>query len=1083
MKRIICCLLTVVMLCALMLPLASPAGAAGQKQEVNRTIAIVFDNSGSMYTEHSSPQDHWCRATYAMEVFASMLNDGDLLMIYPMWGVNTDGGDNAVYSDTNPIRIDGPGQAGTLRQIYTPSPGGTPIETIDKAYNGLMQESGEQWLIVLTDGTDFHKGGTSLEEKTKDELNNRLSTYSKDVNVLYLGIGSGAVEPDASTQGHTLDVKKASSSSEVLSMLTDMCNQIFGRDTLPSSHLQGTNMHLDVSISKLIAFVQGDNVSDLKVKNASGGLAGAENNSRETHYPERGNGRYEEKQDTSLQGMMVTYENVSIGDYQVDFGGSASSIEVYYEPNVDLEFTFTDENGNEVPPDQLYEGNYKISYGMKDGITGEYTDSPLLGKTVYDGSYTINGQETPIHAENKSGEVQVSLKEGDNFDCRMTVSYLSGYQITKEGSEFGLPTEVTARPPADFRLELSGGQPEYEVIALDDGAPFRVEAFYDGQKLTGSELEAVDLQVDQSKSEAVLNVECKNDHYEIKLAHKDPGNPDATEPGSYTIPVTGTYKAPGAEETTASGQFQYTISRSKPNELKLSVVGGPRQIEVSSLGQCDPFRIEVFYGSDKLTGDALNAVDLKLDDSGSEAALTLECKDEWYEVGLAHKDPGNPEATKTGSYSVPVSANYTAPGSEPASASAELAYDLILTPPEVLRLQLSGGQSAYELTTLQEGEPFRAEVFYGTDKLTSDALKAVEITWDPALSGALLEKVFQEDHWDIVLSHKDKNDPEATPTGEYTVPLTAVYQAPSSDKAESEPEELKYTIEDNRTPLRVKLKASQTYYVISKLAEGDPIRAEITIEGRPLTSEEFAKTAFTATCDGLKLRQEPLPEESAYLLYLEKDGATSGDFVIKCEASQTDEIGRTTTVRDKVTVTLSTIPLWLKWAIVIGGILFLAFVIYRILHIKALPSKLNVRKRDSSMNVGGTNVTKNATFGGSLSKNTINVHSSYAGKKIGIIMDVKKRKGSYLMTPQAKRSADVISSSVRKKGNATITGVTIGTARYVLNKSKNKLERFPVSDKPITIKNGANITYTGTLMSNGLPTNFSVVTKLNFKKK
>ena len=975
MKRIICCLLTVVMLCALMLPLASPAGAAGQKQKVNRTIAIVFDNSGSMYYGPkedgggTEARDRWCRATYAMEVFASMLNEGDQLLIYPMHKISVNG---VTYktgkheTGRKPLVLNGPEDSEIIREITTVEPGGTPPETIDWAFNELRAMDGDpdnKWLIVLTDGDKFD--GVQKED-TIPFLENKLGECSRDVNVLYLGIGSQATKPGASTQGHTLDVKKASNSSEVLSILTDMCNQIFGRDTLPPSHQQGKNIHLDISISKLIVFVQDKGVTDLKVIDASGKEIGVPKIKKSTRYPVNGAKNRDFLIDENLQGMMVTYEDVSIGDYQVDFSGSTESIEVYYEPNVDLEFTFTDENGNEVPPDQLYEGNYKISYGMKDGITGEYTDSPLLGKTDYDGSYTINGQETPIHAENKSGEVQVFLEEGDNFDCRMTVSYLSGYQITKEGSEFGLPTKVTARPPADFRLELSGGQPEYEVITLDDGAPFRVEAFYDGQKLTGSELEAVDLQVDQSKSEAVLNVECKNDHYEIKLAHKD---------------------------------------------------------------------------------------------------------------------PGNPEATKTGSYSVPVSANYTAPGSEPASASAELAYDLILTPPEVLRLQLSGGQSAYELTTLQEGEPFRAEVFYGTDKLTGDALKAVEITWDPAISGALLEKVFQEDHWDIVLSHKDNNNPEATPTGEYTVPLTAVYQAPSSDKAESEPEELKYTIEDNRTPLRVKLKTSQTYYVISKLAEGDPIRAEITTEGRPLTSEEFAKTAFTATCDGLKLRQEPLPEESAYLLYPEKDGATSGDFVIKCEASQTDEIGRTTTVRDKVTVTLSTIPLWLKWAILIGGILFLAFVIYRILHIKALPSKLNVRKRDSNMNVGGTNVTKNATFGGSLSKNTINVHSSYAGKKIGIIMDVKKRKGSYLMTPQAKRSADVISSSVRKKGNATITGVTIGTARYVLNKSKNKLERFPVSDKPITIKNGANITYTGTLMSNGLPTNFSVATKLNFKKK
>ena len=969
MKRIICFLLTVVLLCALMLPMASPAGAAGQKQNTNRTIAIVFDNSGSMYHLGES-MDRWCRATYAMEVFASMLNAGDKLLIYPMWGINTDGSNNEVYTDTNPLLINGPEQAATVRKIFTPNPLGTPITTIDNAYSGLQGESGDKWLIVLTDGTSFHTGKNGPvmgKDETERALSDKLSGMSRDVNVLYLGIGADAAAPNISAQGMVSDVKLAADSAEVLSKLTEMCNLIFGRDTLPASHLQGKDMKLDVSISKLIVFVQGDNVSGLQVTAGAGTSIGTPKSSRDTKYSEKGSNE-DELVDTSLQGMIVTYDGVAIGDYKIEFNGTADSIEVYYEPDVDMVFTFTDENGREVPPDQLYEGNYRITYGMMDGITGQYTESPLLGKTVYDGSYTINGVETPIHAEDKGGEVQVPLKEGDEFDCRMTVTYLSGYQITKEGSEFGLPTFVTPRPAGDFALQVSGGQTSYEINALESGAPFRVEAFYDGQKLTGDELKAVALDIDQSKSEAVLTPEYQDDHIDIHLSHKDPANPSATGTGSWTVPVTGRYKAQGADEATDTRQLQYDIVLSQPGEL---------------------------------------------------------------------------------------------------------------------RLQLSGGQAAYELTTLEEGEPFRAEVFYGGDKLVGPDLEHVDIAWNPDDSGALLEKVFQDDHWDIVLSHKNPSDPEATPTGEFTVPLTAVYTAPASERAESAPVPLTYSIEDNRSPLRVKLKASQTYYVISQIEGSDPIRAEITSDGVPLTPEEFAKTTFEASCSGgLRLRQEPLPEESAYLLYLEKDpGLKADDYEITCQVSQVDEIGRTTTSRDKVAVTLSSIPLWLKWLIIGLSLLLLILIIAAILHIKALPTKLHVTKRDSNMNVDGEDETKNAAFAGELEKRRLDVHSKFGGKKFGIVMDVKPGKGSYLKTPQAKRSAEVNPASVKKLGNATITEATIGTVKYVFDEEKHRLERMPKSDKPFTVKHGARVAYSGVLMSNGEPKNFSVVTKLNFKKK
>ena len=73
MKRCISMLLVVFLLLTCMLT-GAPEAHASARAEKARTIAIVFDNSGSMYDVGDMA---WCRATYAMEVFASMLNAGD----------------------------------------------------------------------------------------------------------------------------------------------------------------------------------------------------------------------------------------------------------------------------------------------------------------------------------------------------------------------------------------------------------------------------------------------------------------------------------------------------------------------------------------------------------------------------------------------------------------------------------------------------------------------------------------------------------------------------------------------------------------------------------------------------------------------------------------------------------------------------------------------------------------------------------------------------------------------------------------------------------------------------------------------
>ena len=261
-------------------------------------------------------------------------------------------------------------------------------------------------------------------------------------------------------------------------------------------NLSDKELKLDISISKLIVFVQGKNVTDLKVTNDNGDV-GTYVSSASTKYGTKGCGNYKSVADKSLQGMMVTYTDCLAGDYKIDYKGKASSVEVYYEPDADLSFVFTDSSGNLVDPNALYEGDYKVSFGMVDAKTDEFISSELLGSPHYEGTYTINGKQETFSSDGMKGEVPISLKMNDTFSADLTVTYLSGYTIKKNSTDFGWPESgisVAPRPAGDLKIKISDGQKYYSLQDLKEGKPYKAEVYYQDKLLKGKELEMITCQ-------------------------------------------------------------------------------------------------------------------------------------------------------------------------------------------------------------------------------------------------------------------------------------------------------------------------------------------------------------------------------------------------------------------------------------------------------------------------------------------------------------------------------------------------------------------------------------------------------------
>lgn len=652
MKKCVGMLLAVVLLFTCMF-MGSGISVSAKTVEA-RTIAIVFDNSGSMYEDNAGkPIEAWCRATYAMEVFASMLNEGDTLLIYPMHPIKIS---NKEYTMEKPFQVSDSTQASQIREIYTPKAEGTPIESLDAAIAGLKSKSGKKYLVVLTDGDIFYKNNNALGvDSTRKELDTRFQSKDVgDMTVMYLGIGADVVMP-ATPSSERFVKKQAKNSADTLSMLTEMCNQIFGRDTLPKSRISGNKIEFDISMSKLIVFVQGENVSNLKVT-GSNSPVGKQVSSASTKYATAGCGNYPFKVDKTLQGMMVTYTDCAAGTYTVSYSGKATDIEVYYEPDADLNFVFTDAKGNDVDPEALYEGDYKVSFGMKDRRTGKLISSNLLGNPHYEGSYTLNGQETTFTHDGYSGEIPVSLKMGDTFDANLTVTYLSGYTITKDSTDFGWPKggiKVAARPAGDLTLEISGGQESYSIQTLETGQPFIAKVYYQGKQLIGEELKKVELKWDDNTSNAAIKSEFAEDHYKLSLHYRDPAKPADTPSGWSEVTVKAFYAAPGSSKAQAQDKFGYTIDADSA-PLQLDMLAPDDYIVIKELADSQPITVHLNLGFNKLTAEQFAGVELQVDCGDIKYELTPRAQDSAYEIKLLETD-----GLSEGDYPIRVKAKYT----------------------------------------------------------------------------------------------------------------------------------------------------------------------------------------------------------------------------------------------------------------------------------------------------------------------------------------------------------------------------------------------------------------------------------------
>lgn len=626
--------LTILLVLVLLLSCLPVGAAAAGGKETKRAIAIVYDNSGSMYIGSEEQRKAWCQATYATEAFAAMMNPSDVLRVYPMNPIEVDG---KTYTYDQPLEVNQK-SASTIRKIFS-KPGDTHIETIAAGCEDILTvKADEYWLVVVTDGDEFYRNGKGLgKSKTVSELEKDLSASREKLNVMYLGMGSQTAMPKDVTGSYYYEAKKTQNGAQVLEALNSMCNTIFGRDTLPDV---GSTVSFDLSMNKLILFVQGDGIKNVKLGNLK------PDSTVEMKYSELGaGGSYATKfvVDTSLQGQLLTFTNVDAGDFALSYEGQVSSIDCYYEPDVDVQMTLTDEAGNPVPSDTdpIY-GTYYVHYNLVDK-NGKPVESKLLKETKYTIKYTQNGQQKVLEAD-KGGKLKLDMKEGDTLeDASVKVVYLGGYSREKTAADLKWPKFTFVAPEAGWlNAKMSGGSSEYKLSQVSAGEAFKAEFVYDGAPLTDAQLKKGE------KDHLKINIEGGNAGYtyEIKdnAVYVTPKAYDVqyeTDCGKYTVHVSYTYyndDNKATNQATASGSFEI---KDDSRQLKMMLSAPQNYYELSKLAEGKPIILHFDYSGDDLTEEELNALNITYNAEG----LTL-IKEVKAEESAVHfrLDPSNPPA-------------------------------------------------------------------------------------------------------------------------------------------------------------------------------------------------------------------------------------------------------------------------------------------------------------------------------------------------------------------------------------------------------------------------------------------------------
>ena len=497
--RISSLLLTLLMVLNVFAIIPLTANAA-KKTEKSYEIAIVFDNSGSMYENQGKS---WCRAKYAMEIFASMLNydNGDKLWIYPMWEVTNGKPQNGDVGSYEAIPITKKEDIDKITNLYTTRPYGTPLAPVYEAHEYMKtSKATEKWILVLTDGefnSEQRDGGSSVIDAAT--LKNKLISVATDgIKVQYLGFGqASALTPDESKNFYA----KKSTDTSLKDDLIEICNSIFQRAALPANRLSGNTLNIeDLSMRNLIVFAQGTNAKISSMTNPSGKDVKITLDSGQRKFSTIKAATYEDAGiDNTLAGQVVSFDESEAGKYTLNYSG-ADKVEIFYEPNVKLKVEFKDASGKVVDGSkgEIEAGVYTVTSSIIDSVTEkDVTNNELLGN-VNIKTYVKSSKDKGY--KEYANNAKINLTPDSGTDVYVEATYLKDFTLSSRDNEeldwlTGLKVGAqTLKFEAKATVQQDGSW--YKISDHENWKPIRVDFTIEGKPLTAEQMAKLTFPVD-----------------------------------------------------------------------------------------------------------------------------------------------------------------------------------------------------------------------------------------------------------------------------------------------------------------------------------------------------------------------------------------------------------------------------------------------------------------------------------------------------------------------------------------------------------------------------------------------------------
>lgn len=462
--RYIALLLVAVLLSTL---LVSPALAdqTADTVYVRKHISLLYDNSGSMSQKLEKVDNlKWSYASYAAQMFASLLNDTDSLSFTFM-------------NETNSMRklevdltADRQGQVDKILKATNFAKGGTPIESIEEAKKTLVgkglrsdsqmgndpiDKSQQYWLVLTTDGNFQNTSSDQLVER----LEKLLQEYS-NLQVVYFGIGTEGDNSDEAAlnlKGNktlaaypNFTAVYAEKQDQILETMQMLANRISGRYSVSSGmDFDGSKVSIRVSgetspIRNIGLLAQNTNAYLVRATAEDGSQLTVSRTSS-IQYPNNAN--YDRMPAGTKGGhtALITSSDGKIpsGTIVLEFSEPVdkNNFSLMYEPAiyVDLTLQYQDDAGNwvDVPYGEkvLAEQDLRVNYVIcEDGTNTPIDTSKLPGTTtarIVCGNTAVDpGKAFRLPEGSTTIRAEVSMMDGAYVVSavrNVTVHSLSGY--------------------------------------------------------------------------------------------------------------------------------------------------------------------------------------------------------------------------------------------------------------------------------------------------------------------------------------------------------------------------------------------------------------------------------------------------------------------------------------------------------------------------------------------------------------------------------------------------------------------------------------------------------------------------------